>query len=87
MMWRGSNMMGGCFGVGIEWIGMILGIIFFIAIIVGIILFIVWIVKRITHTSIEPKSDMKALEVLKEKYAKGKINKEQYEDIKKDLLG
>ncbi len=86
MMWRWPNMMGGCFSGGIGWIGMILSIIFFIAIIVGVILLVVWIVKRMTHSPIEPKSDMKALEVLKERYAKGEINKEQYEEIKKDLI-
>lgn len=78
-------MMGGSCG-SIGWIGMILGIIFFIAIIVGVILLIVWIVKRTTHSTTEPKTDIKALEVLKERYAKGEITKEQYEDIKKDLL-
>lgn len=87
MMWGGwPNMMGGYYG-GMGWIGLVLGIIFLIVIIVGIILLIVWIVKRTTNSAIEPKTDIKALEVLKERYAKGEISKEQYEDIKKDLLG
>lgn len=85
MMWGWPNMMGGLFG-GMGWIGMLLGLVFFIALIVGIILLIVWIVKRTTHSSAEPKSANKALEVLKERYAKGEINKEQYEAIKSDLL-
>ena len=83
-MWGWPNMMGGYFG-GMGWIGMILGFIFFIAIIIGIILFIVWIVKRTTHSYVEPKTESKALESLKERYAKGEITKEQYEEIKKDL--
>jgi putative membrane protein len=86
MMWGWPNMMGGYFG-GMGWIGMILGFIFFIAIIIGVILFIVWIVKRTTHSGTQAKTDIKALEVLNDRYAKGEINKEQYEDIKKDLLG
>jgi putative membrane protein len=87
MMWGWPNMMGGCFGGGMGWIGMLLGIIFLIAIIIGIILLVVWFVKRVTHSPTEPKTDIKAFEILKERYAKGEINKEQYEEIKKDLLG
>ena len=85
MMWGWPNMMGGFFGGGIGWIGMILGFIFFILIIIGIILLIVWIVKRTNQPGTEVRTDNKALEALKERYAKGEINKEQYESIKKDL--
>jgi putative membrane protein len=84
MVWGWPNMMGG-FGGGISWVGMILGFIFFILIIVGIVLLIVWLVKRTTHSGIEVKTESKALEVLKERYAKGEITKDQYESIKKDL--
>jgi len=67
---------------------MILGFIFFILIIIGIILFIIWLIKRVTHSGTEKlKTGNKAIEVLKERYAKGEITKEQYEDIKKDLIG
>ena len=86
MMWGWPNMMGGFFGGGMGWISMIIGFIFFILIIIGIILLIVWIIKRTTHSGIELKTNNKALEVLKERYAKGEISKEQYESIKKDLL-
>ena len=85
MMWGWPNMMGNFFGGGIGWIGIILSFIFFILIIIGIILLIVWLVKRTTHPGIEDKTGSKALEVLKERYAKGEITKEQYESIKKDL--
>ena len=85
MMWGWPNMMGSFFGGGIGWIGIILSFIFFILIIIGIILLIVWLVKRTTHPEIEDKKGSKALEVLKERYAKGEITKEQYESIKKDL--
>lgn len=84
MMWGWPNMMGGFFG-GMGWVGMILGFIFFIAIIAGIILLIVWLVKRTTQLPSELKTESKALETLKERYAKGEISKEQYEQIKKDI--
>jgi len=85
MMWGWPNMMGGFYGGGMGWIGMILGFIFFMLIIIGIIFRIIWAVKRSTHSEIEDKTGNKALEVLKERYAKGEITKEQYESMKKDL--
>lgn len=84
MMWGCPNMIGG-FGGGMGWMGMILGFIFFILIIIGIVLLIVWLVKKTTHAGIEVKTESKALEFLKERYAKGEITKDQYETIKKDL--
>ena len=85
MMWGWPNMMGGFFGGGLGWIGIILSFIFFILIIIGIILLIVWLVKRTTHSGIEGKTGSKALDILKERYARGEITKDQYESIKKDL--
>jgi putative membrane protein len=85
MMWGWPNMMGGFFGGGMGWIGIILSFIFFILIIIGIILLIVWLVKRVAHSGIEYKTGTKALDILKERYAKGEITKDQYESIKKDL--
>ena len=85
MMWGWPNMMGGFFGGGLGCIGMILGFVFFILVIIGVIFLIIWIVKIATHSGNEDKTGSKALEVLKERYAKGEITKEQYENMKKDL--
>lgn len=78
MMW-GWPMMG--FGG----FGMIFGFIFFVLIIVGIILLIVWIIRR-TGYSVTDKTSNSFLEILKERYAKGELNKEQYENMKKELF-
>jgi len=78
MMW-GWPMMG--FGG----FGMIFSFIFFVLIIVGVILMVVWIVKRAGYSSTDKISN-KSLEILKERYAKGEINKEQYENMKKELI-
>jgi len=37
MMWEWPNMMGGFFGGGLGWIGMILSFVFFILAIIGLI--------------------------------------------------
>ena len=62
------------------------GGIFSLLIWIGIIILIVWIVKNLIHTNKmhEQKSD-NALNILKERYAKGEIEKEEFETKKKDL--
>jgi len=77
MMW-GWPMMG--FGG----IGMIFGFIFFVLIVIGVILLIVWLVRR-TGYSITDKTSIRSLEILKERYVKGELTKEQYENMKKEL--
>jgi len=84
MMW-GWPMMGGFFGGGLGWIGMIFGFIFFVVIVIGIILLIVWLVRRSGY-NVADKTSMHSLEILKERYAKGELTKEQYENMKKELV-
>jgi len=46
------------------------------------IIFIVWIVREISGKT----SRSNALEILKERYAKGEIDKKEFEEKKKDLI-
>jgi putative membrane protein len=78
MMYGWPGMMG--FGV----FGMIFGFIFFMAVIAGIVFLIVWLVKRVGNTTTD-KTGSRSLEILKERYARGEITKEQYENMAKDL--
>jgi putative membrane protein len=82
MMW--PNMMGSFFGGG-GFIWMIFIFIFIVAIIIGIILMIVWLVKRASYTGYPQEKEGKALDILKERYARGEITKKEYENIKKDI--
>ncbi len=73
---------------------MMMGIlfIFFILIIVGVVMAISWASKR---SSWAPKgtnfipfkeiSENNSLELLKERYARGEISKEEFDGIKKDI--
>lgn len=75
------------FGLG-SWgiIAMILNLLFFLLVLVGIVLLVYWIIKQFVPggTSM-PSSESKALEVLKERYAKGEITEKEYQRMKKEL--
>ncbi|OGP66249.1 MAG: hypothetical protein A2169_12755 [Deltaproteobacteria bacterium RBG_13_47_9] len=73
----GPGMMWGWWGMG--WIFMI---IFWGLIILGLIFFVRWLVRMAKTTQIEES----ALDILKKRYARGEINKEEFEQKKKDLL-
>ncbi len=51
---------------------------------VAVILLIVWVVKELAGKSAKGSSDS-ALESLRQRYAKGEINKQEFEEKKKDL--
>ena len=70
--------------MGFGGLGMIFGSIWFIAIIAGIVFFIVWLVKRTGYAATD-KAGNRSLEIIKERYAKSELTKEQYENMRKDL--
>ncbi len=85
MMWcPGCGMWGGPWGGGWWW-GLIM-MIFWLLVLVGIVLLVVWLVRQVTRH--EPRSGAsRALEILQERYARGEITREQYEQMRRDLLG
>ena len=79
-----GGMMG---GHGFGFFTMFIGLIFMLAFIGGIVLLIIWIVKQFsTDRSSTPTVRSNALEILKERFAKGEISKEEFSDMKKELL-
>ena len=81
---RGSGMMG--WGYGMPWGGPFIMIIIWAAVILGIVLLIRWLVgyaRGDRHG--EVKID-RALEILKERYARGEIEKQEFETKRQDLL-
>ncbi len=71
----GGNM--GFMGGGFMWI-------FWIAVIVGIIFLVRWVVQQ--SRPVEGKIEESSFELLKRRYARGEIDKEEFEQKKKDIL-
>ncbi|MBD3183194.1 SHOCT domain-containing protein [Candidatus Poribacteria bacterium] len=63
--------------------GGVLAIIFWILLIVGLVLLIIWGVRS---TETRNKNNETALDILKKRYAKGDISKEEYEQLKRDIM-
>ena len=70
---------------GIMSFWMILNILFWILFIVGFIVLIFWIFNK-TKGSWLKSEEESALDILKKRYARGEINKEEFEERKRDLL-
>jgi putative membrane protein len=80
--------MHGYYGVGVgAWILGILAIILIVAFIVAVIWFIVWLARRGRYehrTHMTPVSQSPE-EILKARYARGEITREQYQQMLEDL--
>jgi putative membrane protein len=67
---------------GMGW-WMILGSIWMVLFWGGLIVLVIWGIKKLTQSS--GGGTKNALDVAKERYARGEITREQFEQIKKDL--
>jgi putative membrane protein len=75
----------GHWGYGMGWFWTIIMVVFWIAVIVGIIFLIRWFVISTSAGGRAVRSEDSPLEILKRRYARGEINKEEFEEKKKDL--
>ncbi len=66
----------GGYGMGMGW-WWIIGLIFLVV--------VVWIVLKVAGQNKNPGTAKSALDILKERYARGEIDKEEYEERKKKL--
>ena len=81
----GSGMMG--YGYGMSWYGHIFMLILWVAVIVAIVFLIRWlVVSSRTGGPRESHDEDTALAILKKRYARGEIDKQEFEEKKKDLM-
>lgn len=80
----GPGMMGNW---GMGWFGMIFIMIFWVLVIVGLVFLIKWLIQTTSSGKTAEQTGSRAVEILKERYARGEIDKAEFESKKKDLLG
>ncbi len=80
--WGPGGMMG--WG-GMGWAGGFIMIVFWIIVLAAIIIFIRWAVSSKGPASSAPEQRESALDILKKRYARGEIDKEEFEQKKRDL--
>lgn len=79
----GPDMMG---GGALGWFGGIIMLVFWVLVLVGLVFLIKWLIQA-TRGEKEIRQDgSRALEILKERYARGEIQKDEYEAKKKDIM-
>jgi putative membrane protein len=74
-------------GWGMGWFGMIFMIVFWVLIIAGLVTLVKWLINNTNSkgvSGVDTSSD--AIEILKTRYARGEIKRENYESMRKDLL-
>lgn len=89
----GGMMGGGSYGLGsLGILGMILNLVITVGVIVGIVLLVVWLVRRVSGDSAAGAfsgpaagSRSSAKEILQLRYARGEIDREQYQEMLTDL--
>jgi putative membrane protein len=75
----GSGMMNGNMGF---W--MFFNMLFWILLLVGIVFLVVWAVQRVGGKG--GSAEESALDILKKRYARGEISKEEYAEKKRDIV-
>ena len=78
----GPGMMGNW---GMGWFGMIFMMIFWVLVIVGLVFLIKWLIQASSSGKAAQQTGHRAVEILKERYARGEIDKAEFESMKRDL--
>lgn len=78
-------MMGYGYGSSMGWLGMGFGIVIHLAFAALIIMAAIWMFKAVFRGGCRGEKPTGAIEILKQRYAKGEITNEEYQSMKKEL--
>jgi putative membrane protein len=78
----GPGMMGGW---GMGWFGGIFMIVFWVLVIIGLVFLIKWLIQSTKGEKEVARVGSRALDILRERYAKGELDKEEFQRMKADL--
>jgi putative membrane protein len=81
--WHMGPGMMGWWGMG--WFGMAFMVVFWVLVIVGLVFLIKWLAQATKGEKDAGLKGPRALDILKERYARGEINKEEFDMMKHDL--
>lgn len=72
---------------GYGWIGMIIGLVFWLVVLGGLAWLIVWAVRRsgTGNYASQTPAGISAKEIAQQRYARGEITREQYQQLIEDL--
>ncbi|SHH99953.1 SHOCT domain-containing protein [Desulfofustis glycolicus] len=86
--YRTGHMWGGMMGDwGMGWFGMIFMLLFWVLVIAGIVFLVRWLVQgRGGRDRFDAGTGSQAMEILKQRYARGEISKDEFESMKKEIL-
>jgi len=77
--------MWGEYGMGWGFLGVVHMVLWWVLIILGIVVLVKWLAVGFGTSGEGRATEGRALEVLKERYARGEIGKEEFEQKKRDL--
>jgi len=80
----GPGMMGSDLGMG--WFGMIFMLAFWVLVVIVLIFLVKWLIQATSGKKATPTISNRGLEILKERYARGEIDKAEFDSKKRDLL-
>jgi putative membrane protein len=90
-MMLGPDMIGagrmGWGGYGFNPVGWMIMLLFSIMIVGGIVWLAVWFFREATPVTTGPAAPSGSIEILKERYARGEITREQYEEMRRAIEG
>lgn len=70
---------------GMGGFGMVFMMVFWVLAIVGVVFLIRWLIQAASSGKASGQRGLGAVEILKERYARGEINKAEFESMKRDI--